>query len=348
MAANSSKARNWFNLWLIAAGCGLMLYVLFGTSVLQGFRNAGKTNLSEQSEKLKQKSVRQIGIVQDRRLTEISGIDSSLKYPDCYWVHNDSGNPADVFLISSSGYTLAKVNLSGAVNVDWEDITVCELNGKPYICIADVGDNQGKRKQSQLYLLEEPELEIPLLDNLTGENVTAPTPIEIETKDFKKLDFRFAGGPRNCEAMAIYGNHRNIYLFEKAKDQDSDSKPAGIFKLRLRIEDLNLLSNVAKRVADAKSQITTAADLHSDGKRLLASNYVTCEKYTRKLAASWDRELYSQDSVRFGLPVQRQGEAICFSADGKSAIVVSEFGNQPIWSIDIELAIDASNPNNRN
>lgn len=334
--------KNWLNFTLLVAGCCLALYVLFGTSVLQGFRSAGKTRLDDEKKKLKADALTQVGVVKDRRLTEISGIDSSLKYPDCYWVHNDSGNPAELFLISESGHTLAKVSLKGAVNVDWEDISVCTLVGKPYICVADVGDNQAKRERSQLYLLEEPDLVLPSLANATNEAEDSPVAVEVEIEDFQKLEFRFAGGPRNCEAMAIDGRHRSIFLFEKARDNDQDKKPIGVYKLRLLQDDLSLLSDVAKRIAVATDRITTGADMHSDGKNLLTCNYVLGSRYTRKLAANWERELQGQESTRFGLPVQRQGEAICFAADGKSAIVVSEFGNQPIWKIEIGLAIEAS------
>lgn len=336
-------SKNWFNLILLVSGCCLALYVIFGTSVLQGFRNAGKTRLDKEKKQLKKDALTQIGVVQDRRLTEISGIDSSIKYPDCYWVHNDSGNPAELFLISSTGFTLAKVSLKGATNVDWEDISVCTMVGKPYICVADVGDNQGKRERCQLYLLEEPDLKLPTLKQAEGD-VEAPVPVDVEVEEFQTLDFRYAGGPRNCEAMAIYGNHRTIFLFEKARDKDKDRKPIGIYKLRLWKDSLTLLSDVAQRVAVANDRITTGADMHSDGKKLVTSNYVVASKYIRKLATTWERELYNQQSSRFGLPVQRQGEAICFTPDGKSAIVVSEFGNQPIWKIDIDLAIKAAKP----
>ena len=41
------------------------------------------------------------------------------------------------------------------------------------------------------------------------------------------------------------------------------------------------------------------------------------------------------------LVIERQGEAICFSKDGQSVIVTSEFRKQPIWQVKIDNGRDA-------
>ena len=83
----------------------------------------------------------QIGTINDGRLSEISGIVASSRYPETFWVHNDSGNPAELFLIDQGGAVLARLQLKGAKNRDWEDICAFRYKGQLYLCVGDVGDN---------------------------------------------------------------------------------------------------------------------------------------------------------------------------------------------------------------
>tara|TARA_X000000950_G_scaffold118360_1_gene148273 strand:+ start:1029 stop:1757 length:729 start_codon:yes stop_codon:yes gene_type:complete len=67
---------------------------------------------------------------------------------DTLWTHNDSGNEAALYALSTKGKIIAKKKLYGHKNIDWEDITTA--NGK--LVVADMGNNFGTRKN--LYLLE--------------------------------------------------------------------------------------------------------------------------------------------------------------------------------------------------
>lgn len=67
---------------------------------------------------------------------------------DTLWTHNDSGNEAALYAISTKGKLLAKKKLTKHINIDWEDITTA--NGR--LVVADMGNNFGTRKN--LYLLE--------------------------------------------------------------------------------------------------------------------------------------------------------------------------------------------------
>jgi len=78
-------------------------------------------------------------------LEETSGL---TQLNDTLWTHNDSGNEAALYAISTKGKLLAKKKLNNHSNIDWEDITTA--NGK--LVVADMGNNFGTRKN--LYLLE--------------------------------------------------------------------------------------------------------------------------------------------------------------------------------------------------
>ena len=67
---------------------------------------------------------RRVCELQDRGIAEASGIAPSRANAGCYYVHNDSGDSARVFLIDREGRTRLTIRLKGAAAVDYEDISV--------------------------------------------------------------------------------------------------------------------------------------------------------------------------------------------------------------------------------
>lgn len=317
-------ARTVFVLFVLVA-IALAFYILRGSAIVSDLATAGdhepghELNASEEA-------LEKLGIVADKRLTEISGIDASIENSKAYWVHNDSGHPADVYLIAETGQTLMRVSLKGCRNIDWEDISVFKIAGKPVVCVADVGDNAGKRKNCQLYLFDEPKLE--------PDKTNTPIDRFIEKENVTTLEFTYEDGPRNCEAIAYDARGRSIFLFQKAKNKNEREKSFGIYELRIRPKKRTLIGNTAKRIAEGNNPLVTAADIHE--RSLMTCNYAFGTFSQKPLALRWANCLMSAESKSIALPVQRQREAICFTDDGKSVIVVSEYGNQPIWKIALD------------
>lgn len=306
---------------LIICAIGFAIYIVVGTSIFSRFAEAGGEAAKENA--IQESVLTQLGVVQDSRLTEISGIDASYLYPNCFWVHNDSGNPAELFLVDSKGNTRAVVKLPGVTNVDWEDICLFSFSGTPHICVADVGDNNASRKNCQLYVFAEPKFELP--DDI-GRVVTR------DVSEVVQLDFQYADGPRNCEAIAVHPKRPEFYLFQKSTQRNSKEKEFGIYKLRMK-KNRKLESKVARRIGNIKDRLVTGAAISRDSRELVFCNYVAAGWMNRPPAMDWGHYLVAADFKMLALPVQRQGEAICFTADGKSLVVVSEKVKQPIWKI---------------
>ncbi|MEY2468660.1 MAG: hypothetical protein QOF21_1358, partial [Actinomycetota bacterium] len=83
------------------------------------------------------------GYVKNTRLTEISGLVASRRYPGVYWTHNDSGGKPEVFALALDGTDLGSYTFAGATAIDWEDIGIGPKAGATgsYIYAADIGDN---------------------------------------------------------------------------------------------------------------------------------------------------------------------------------------------------------------
>ncbi|HEY1122613.1 MAG TPA: hypothetical protein VGE67_13465, partial [Haloferula sp.] len=82
---------------------------------------------------------------------EASGIAVSPMHPDRLWIVNDSGCTADLYRTGTDGADHGRVAVKGVKNIDWEDLSSFVLDGKPYLLIADTGDNGSIRQQSQLH-----------------------------------------------------------------------------------------------------------------------------------------------------------------------------------------------------
>ncbi len=323
---------------LLAASLVLIAYILLGATFFARFAGVGSDVAEVEFD---EEVLTQTGIVQDRRLTEISGIGMSIRYPDACWVHNDSGHAAEVFLIALTGETLATVILPGAANIDWEDLCVFENQGGSYVCIGDVGDNAGRRESYQLYIFEEPELKWPS----DGPN---RMPMSVAIHDFKRLEFNYPDAARNCEAIAYDGNKKAIILVEKKLDKAKQLEPAGIYQLRLTRKLTLRAPGIPQKLATWPDTMVTGMDVARDGKAMLIRNYASARLVDRAVATDWPTTLRNGNYRLLPMPAQRQGEAICFTGDGEWAIVVSEFPRSPIWKINIQSALrQVDSPKNK-
>jgi hypothetical protein len=88
-------------------------------------------------------------------LQEASGLALSRRVPGRLWTHNDSGEPV-LFALDANGAITSRLRLAGAAVVDWEAIAVGPCPGGSCIFVADIGDNDAKRKRITVYRLPEP------------------------------------------------------------------------------------------------------------------------------------------------------------------------------------------------
>ena len=80
-----------------------------------------------------------------KQLNEISGIDNA--FFGVYFSINDSGDDSFVYLIKDDGSVLHKMFVSGAENIDWEDLS----SDGDFLYIGDIGNNRNQRKDLMVY-----------------------------------------------------------------------------------------------------------------------------------------------------------------------------------------------------
>ncbi len=252
---------------------------------------------------------------------EASGLAASRASPGVFWTHDDSGGAAELYAIDAQGKLRGTVRLAGVDNTDWEDVAAFRLNGRAWLLVADVGDNDAKRSHVRLHLVAEPaSAELRPNANLT-------------LRPEYSLRVRYEDGTRDCEAVAVDPVGGQIYLLSKRDE------PARLYRLPLgRAEGVVTAHRVAtvpklegatevdfflKGLLGRKLNWPTAMDFRADGRAALVLTYGAALVFERRGSEEWSQSL-QRDPIRLPFHGLRQAEGACFSADGRSIVIVSE------------------------
>ncbi|MBW2360603.1 MAG: hypothetical protein JRG84_06840, partial [Deltaproteobacteria bacterium] len=142
-----------------------------------------------------------VGDLDDPEIEEASGFARSHRARDRMWLLNDSGNAARLYAVGLRGERHAAIEVRGIENDDWEDLASYEMDGQPYLLIADTGDNLSRKSTRTLHAVEEPAFEVG----------SAPRNVGVAWS----LEFRFPDGPRDCEAVGVDATRGEILLLTK-------------------------------------------------------------------------------------------------------------------------------------
>lgn len=265
----------------------------------------------------------QIGKITNRKIQEVSGIAESRRQKDILWMINDSGDDPMLYAVSFDGRLLTSVMVIGAQNVDWEDLASFDYEGRPYLLIADAGNNTVERSTFALYIVEEPMPGVATVD-------TAWT-----------ITFAFQDGAQDCEAVAVDAEARKILLVSKR------DVPSTLYELSLKPADASIqtavrLGRVTTVVQPKPEEIKdsldrhhaqlTSLDLAPDGSAAALLTYRRLYLYRIAEGAPWSAVFQSEPLV-FEFPQLRQAESVCFSRDGHTLFITSEKKRAPILKI---------------
>lgn len=236
----------------------------------------------------------------DARLVEASGLASSVVNPGMLWTHNDSGHPAEVFLIDTLAQIKMVCRLKNVVNRDWEDIVIGPGpdSTKSYVYVADIGDNEAKYPVKILYRFEEPVLSAGELDIL----------------EFDTLFLQLDDGVRDTESIMIDPLAHGMYLLSKREDS------VHFYKVNYPYEGDTL--NARYRVTLPYHNIN-AAEISPDGTEVIIKDYDHIYYWKRPDGGPISKLLQTPPVV-LNYEKEVQGEAITFSRRGTGFFTLSE------------------------
>lgn len=266
--------------------------------------------------------------ITDPRLTEISGLASSLLSQSRLWAVNDSGQPAHLFAIKHTG-EVEDVFSVAVENRDWESLTSFINNGSTMLLLADTGDNLESVGEYQLHLLAEPDT--------TSSRLPALTPVAT-------IKFRYPDGAHNSEAVAVDERNQQIVLVTKSEDRRQVyTLPLNLVQQR-EVQTANFegplaeiprtaMDNIALALTGIDLSAVTGLEIDNYG-NAWALTYRGVYQWTRHNDESWGAAFARSPKLitRHGL---QQAEAVALLGDTGELIITSEKLPAPLNRIDI-------------
>lgn len=242
-----------------------------------------------------------------REVTESSGLAAARMETGWLFTHNDSGDRARLFAFDRQGREQGVWTVPGITPVDWEDMAAFHWRGTPALLLADTGDNQQTRQSYHLHIISEPRPGHP------------PTLLD-------QIEFQYADGPHDCEAIAVDEPHARVLLVAKQlpfRCQVYALPLPAVPQAPGRAPQRGVRPATAKPIGTVAAPMVTGMDISAQGTELAIVNYASLLLYRRDKTDSWEEALRKRPQT-IAAPARRQGEAVCFSRDGRHLFLTSE------------------------
>jgi len=221
-------------------------------------------------------------------ITEASGLAASRNNPGVVWTHNDSGGAASLYALGRQAQIKATLPLSGALNIDWEDIArgPGPAGGADWLYAADIGDNDAVRSSIRVYRTAEPNL-----SGFADGAQLAPAPTSF-------VELTYPDGARDAEALIVDPKSNDLFLITK---RESRSRVYRAAAPAFAAESITL-----SFVRELSYSDVVGADACPNGRTVLVKRYFALDAY---IGSSVAAALAAEPSPRL-LEAEPQGEAI--------------------------------------
>lgn len=244
----------------------------------------------------------------DDVVNETSGL---IYFDNSFWTINDSGGANILYRIDpSNGKVTQQITINNAENKDWEELTADDK----YVYIADIGDNNHKREEKQIYKIAKVDISINKKDRVMAS--------EIIRFKYPRFDGSF-----NFNAEAMVSDGKVLHLFTKdllESNHFTIPSKAGNYTATY-IEKLETTGQVTGAALDSKSKTLIMVGYFGFGDRLLwkLTNFADTHYFKGKV------QKFSLGS----LTETSQVEAVCFDKNRKTYFSSESFGNvkQTLW-----------------
>lgn len=255
-------------------------------------------------------AVEETGTLEKEKITEASGIVASRKNPGVLWVHNDSGDKANLYAIKPDGELIKTFRIKKAKSRDWEDIAIGPGPGKnlDYLYIGDIGDNSADHSSIRVYRIEEPDIET----SKEGKKIGPADEIKLEYLD----------GPKDAETLLVDPLNGDIYIITK-------SQSFGMVYLAHFPQDTDKKTQL-EFVTAIPLAMATGGDVSSNGELIIVRASDSAGLWKRPEGEKlW--KAFGAEPVWIDLIEEPQGEAICFDANGGGFYTLSEMKHPDIY-----------------
>lgn len=276
------------------------------------------------------------GELKTSELEESSGLTESFQNRGLLWVLNDGGDQGRIYLIDTTAQIKARVLLEGIKNRDWEDMASGPgpEEGKKYIYVGDIGDNDAKHKFKFIYRIEE-----PVVDLLNSSDTTV-TKVDC-------IKFQLPDGSRDAESMMIDPLTRDIYIISKREQKVNlyrlpyPQSTSEVITAELALKKLEFNQYQGKIISNDGGQTlingyhsayynqVVSCDISGDGREMLIKSYSAIYYWSRQENESIVDMIQRVPTLLPYTP-EPQGEAITFNERKSGYYTLNEsLGKQP-------------------
>jgi hypothetical protein len=238
-----------------------------------------------------------------KSINEASGIAASKIHSDMYWLHNDSGDEPQIFLVDTLCSLRAVVRLADIQNRDWEDIAVG--NGpneyRSYIYIGEIGDNNAVYSEKSIIRIEEPKI--------------SPTKTDTILTQFDILRYTYPDGNRDAETVLLDPLTKDIYIVSKREDN--------VHVYRFSYPQSVSETTTLQKIAVLPFTGIVGGDISPNGMEILLKSYANMY-YWKRNSGETIEQTFNRQSTSVSYELEPQGEAVCWTSSGNGYITVSE------------------------
>jgi hypothetical protein len=273
--------------------------------------------------------------VRDGRVSEASGLAVSPQHPGVLWTHDDSGNAPLLFALARDGRVAGTLRLRGTAAVDWEALAAFrDAAGRALLAVGDLGDNRGDRPRVEVDVVAEP----GRLGAGAGKGAAGAAPAT-GGAPLLRLLLTYPDGPADAEALLVDTSRRRMFVVTK-----------GLFGGRVYMVPATGWDGTAPRRATVRSsRLVHVGDvplgLVTDGTvgpggAVLLRTYSQIAVFAPFPVEPVDAGLAPLASA--ALPLQRQGEGLALTPDGRSALLSSEGAGEPVLRVGLTAPVHAA------
>lgn len=238
---------------------------------------------------------KEAGELRGANMREASGLVASQRHPGHYWLHNDSGNEPELFLVDSTGNAIGRVRVEGVTNRDWEDIA----RRGDTLLVAETGDNQARWDTVYVHAVVEP---------------ASPTDSSVRVAAIYPM--RYPDGPRDAETLLVDPLTGDWFLVTKREDQSRLYRyPAP--------QRPGTLVTLERTTVNFPFRLAVAGDIRPDGREVLIKTYDAVYFWARAGEEPLTTT-FARAPLRQPYTAERQGEALGFSLDASGYFTTSE------------------------
>ncbi|MCK5838632.1 MAG: lamin tail domain-containing protein [Bacteroidales bacterium] len=247
-----------------------------------------------------------MGEVECFELIEASGIVESRHNPHVLWSHNDRNHHNRLFAMNKRGKHLGIFWIDGIQNRDWEDIAIGPgpEEGRNYIYIGDVGDNNSEYDLKYIYRIIEPYV------NYFQE------PVEDTITEVEVITFQYPDGKRDAETILLDPLTKDLYVVSKREFEDIRVYRAPFPQSTTEVITLD-------HVTTLNLWQVVSGDISSSGLEILLKTYTDVYYWSRQPEQDlW--EAFNNDPVYLPYVQEMQGEAIGWAFEDQGYYTLSE------------------------